>query len=137
MQFPSKTRTYATLLLFLAFRAFGNLWLTMGARHFPQTLGMQPLAYLNSMIEPLIALGVLMLLLSTFARLALLSLADLAFVLPVTAVGYVLAAVLGKFYLAEQISPQRWLAILLIFAGAVLVGSTSHKTTAAVKVTAE
>jgi len=122
------------LLLFLAFRGIGNLWLTMGARHFPQALGIAPLAYLSSLIEPFIALGIVMLLLSTFARLALLSLADLAFVLPVTAVGYVLAAVLGQFFLAEHISPQRWLAILLIFAGAVLVGSTSQNTTPNVEV---
>lgn len=75
------------------------------------------------------ALGIAALILALFARLALLSLADLAFVLPVTAVGYVLAAVLGKFFLAERVSPQRWLATLLIFAGAALVGSTTQDTT--------
>jgi drug/metabolite transporter (DMT)-like permease len=49
---------------------------------------------------------------------------------PVTAVGYVLAALLGKFFLAEPVSPERWLGTALIFAGAALVGSTPRNTTA-------
>jgi uncharacterized membrane protein len=61
-------------------------------------------------------------------RLALLSLADLSFILPMTAIGYVLAALLGRFFLHEAVSPQRWLAVTLIFAGAVLVSSTRHST---------
>ena len=127
---PGKTaRTYAVLLLFIGLRGFGNLWLAMGARHFPRVLSINPSAYVGSMLEPLVALGIAMLILALFARLALLSLADLGFVLPVTAVGYIVAAVLGKFFLAEHVSPQRWLATVLIFAGAALVGSTSHNTT--------
>jgi len=117
------------LLLFIGLRGFGNLWLAMGARHFPRALSVNPSAYLGSMLEPLVALGIAALILSLFTRLALLSLADLAFVLPVTAVGYVLAAVLGKYFLAENVSPQRWMATLLIFAGAALVGSTTQDTT--------
>ena len=49
--------------------------------------------------------------------------------LPVTAVGYVLAALLGRFFLAEPVSPERWLGTALIFAGAALVGSTPRNTT--------
>ena len=45
-----------------------------------------------------------MLILSLFTRMALLSLADLSFVLPVTAVGYVLAALLGKVFLHEAVT---------------------------------
>jgi drug/metabolite transporter (DMT)-like permease len=100
----------------------------MGSRHFSQTLSVHPSAYLASMLEPWVALGIVALILSLFARMALLSLADLGFVLPVTAVGYILAAVLGRYFMNEQVSPQRWLATLLIVAGAVLVGSTSQRT---------
>ena len=38
-------------------------------------------------------------------RLALLSVADLSFILPMTAIGYVLAAVLGRFFLHEARQP--------------------------------
>jgi drug/metabolite transporter (DMT)-like permease len=36
---------------------------------------------------------------------------------------------LGKVFLHETVSHQRWLGTLLIFAGAVSVGSTSRNTT--------
>ena len=55
--------------------------------------------------------------------MALLSLADLSYVLPVTAVGYVIAAFLGKTFLSETVSNQRWLGTALIFLGAALVSS--------------
>jgi drug/metabolite transporter (DMT)-like permease len=122
------TRTYCLLALFLALRAFGNLSMAWGTRHFPETLGADPLVYLRSMAHPGIALGIVMLIVALLVRLALLSLADLSFILPMTAIGYVLAAVLGRFFLHEAVSPQRWLAVLLIFAGAALVGSTPQAT---------
>lgn len=113
----------------LALSAFGNLSLTWGTRRLPQALTSHPLSYLSSMLDPFIAAGIVMLVLALLTRLALLSLADLTFVLPMTAIGYVLAAILGRVFLHEQVSPTRWLAIFLIFAGAALVGSTSHSTT--------
>jgi uncharacterized membrane protein len=115
-------------VLFLALRAFGNLSLAWGTKHLPETLAADPLTYLRAMLAPTIAAGVAMLILALLVRLALLSLADLSFVLPMTAIGYVLAALLGRFFLRESVSPQRWLAVLLIFAGAALVGSTPQAT---------
>jgi drug/metabolite transporter (DMT)-like permease len=122
------TRTYFLLLFFLALRAFGNLSLAWGTKHLPETLAADPLVYLRSMLHPGIALGIAMLILALLVRLALLSLADLSFILPMTAIGYVLAALLGKLFLHETVSPQRWLAVTLIFAGAALVGSTPQAT---------
>jgi drug/metabolite transporter (DMT)-like permease len=128
---PARTlRTYLLLLLFVALRAFGNLALAWGTKHFPQTLSIHPAPYLEAMLDPFAALGIAMLIFSMFARMALFSVADLSFVLPVTAVGYVLATLLGKFFLEESISPDRWLGTALIFAGAALVGSTPRNTTA-------
>jgi drug/metabolite transporter (DMT)-like permease len=122
-------RAYFLLTLFIALRAAGNLSLAWGTKHQGQTLSIHPLAYLQSMLDPFVASGIAMLILALFARLALLSLADLSFVLPVTAIGYVLAAILGKFVLHEQVTSARWLAAILIFAGAALVGSTPQDTT--------
>jgi drug/metabolite transporter (DMT)-like permease len=122
-------RTYLLLLIFLALRAFGNLCLAWGTKHLPETLAADPLVYLRSMLDPAIALGIVMLILALLVRLALLSVADLSFVLPMTAVGYVLAALLGRFFLHEVVSPQRWLAVALIFAGTALVSSTPQSTT--------
>jgi uncharacterized membrane protein len=74
-------------------------------------------------------MGVAALILALLTRMALFSLADLSFVLPVTAVGYVIAVALGKVFLGETVTNQRWLGALLIFAGAATVGSTSRNTT--------
>lgn len=122
-------RTYLWLALFLALRAVGNLALAIGTRRFPETLAADPTAYLRSMLDPFIAAGIVMLIVALLARLALLSVADLSFVLPMTAIGYVIAALMGRIFLHEAVSPQRWLAVTMIFAGAALVSSTPQSTT--------
>jgi uncharacterized membrane protein len=76
------------------------------------------------MVNPFVTAGILMLIFSLLTRLALLSLADLSFVLPVTAIGYVASALLGVSFLGEKVTPTAWLGTLLIFGGAAVVSST-------------
>jgi uncharacterized membrane protein len=73
-------------------------------------------------------LGVAILILWTLSRMALMSWADLSYILPITAAGYILTALAGKYLLAEQISGSRWFGTLLIFAGMVIVSRTSPRT---------
>jgi drug/metabolite transporter (DMT)-like permease len=122
-------RTYGLLALLLVLRPFGNLCLAWGMKHFSQVLSINPLAYISAMLNPYVALGVGMLIMALLMRMALLSLADLSFVLPLTATGYIISTLLGRFFLSEEVSSGRWLGTLLIFAGTVIVGSTSHTTT--------
>lgn len=63
------------------------------------------------------------------SRMALLGIADLSFVLPVTAVGYVLTTALGRFVLHESVSPRQWFAVALIFIGTGLVTSAPEIST--------
>ena len=100
-----------------------------GMKHVPERVSMNPVLYIHAMANPFVALGVLALALSLLTRMALFSLADLSFVLPVTAIGYVFAVLIGKLFLAESVSGQRWMGTLLIFLGAVLVGTTRRNTT--------
>ncbi len=122
-------RAYVLLLAFLALRAFGNLLLAWGTKQLPQGLSANVTAYVLALLNPYVSLAIGMLILALLVRMALLSVADLSFVLPMTAVGYVIAAVFGKIFLHEEVSPQRWAGVILIFAGAALVGSTSETTT--------
>jgi drug/metabolite transporter (DMT)-like permease len=122
-------RTYFLLVLFIALKAFGNLSLAFGTKHFPESLSFYPLLYIRAMFDPFVAAGIVMLILALLTRMALLSVADLSFVLPLTAVGYVFAALLGHFLLHEEVSPWRWLGTLLIFGGVVLVSTTTMNTT--------
>lgn len=93
--------------------AAGNLLLSLGMK--------SPAGVLS----PWVAGGIGLLIFWTLTRMALLSWADLSFVLPVTAVGYPLSAFAGYLFLNEQITPQRWAGTALIVAGAVLVGLTA------------
>jgi len=84
-----------------------------------------PLDYILALFHPWVTLGVVLMILWMLGRMALLSWADLSYVLPVTAIGYVLVALAGKIFLHEQISARRWAGIVLIVAGVALVGGRS------------
>ncbi len=122
-------KTWAILLVFLALKAGGNSSMAVGMKQVPERMSIDPSLYLHAMLNPFVALGIVALILSLLTRMALFSLADLSFVLPVTAIGYVIAVLIGKVFLHETVTSQRWLGTLLIFLGAALVGSTSRNTT--------
>src|SRR5215471_7929186 len=70
-----------------------------------------------ALLNPWVAVGILLLLAFFAAYMTALSWADLTYVLPATSIGYVLLALIAKFALHEHVSPLRWLGILLITAG--------------------
>lgn len=105
----------------------GNFFLKAGM---PARLA-TPLDYITVLFRPTVTLGVLLLILWLASRMALLSWADLSYVLPVTSIGYVLVALAGRVLLHEQITTKRWAGIALIMAGVALVsGGTAPQTTA-------
>lgn len=122
-------KTYSMVLFFLALRAAGNSAMALGMKQVPERMSMDPARYLHAMLNPFVAIGLAALILALLTRMALFSMADLSFVLPVTAVGYVVAVFLGKLFLHEAVSPRRWAGTLLIFLGALLVGTTTRDTT--------
>lgn len=122
-------KTWAILLFFLLLKAAGNSSMALGMKQIPEQMSLDPSLYLRAMLNPFVALGVIALILALLTRMALFSLADLSYILPVTAVGYVGAVFIGKMFLHETVSVQRWAGTVLIFAGAILVGSTARNTT--------
>ena len=123
-----RKRTFLLVLAVTILDCLGNLSLAWGMKHAAVQVGLSPAGYLRDMLNPFVALGIALLILWLLTRMALLSWADLSFVLPVTALGYFLAAVAGRVFLNEPISRAQWLGTLLIFAGTALVGSTGHRT---------
>jgi drug/metabolite transporter (DMT)-like permease len=119
-----KTWIFAVVVVFT--NVFGNFFLKRGM---PPELA-TPLAYITVLFHPWVALGLLLLIVWLMMRMALLSWADLSYVVPVTAVGYVLVAVVGKVLLNEQITMKRWAGIGLIVAGVSLVSGGSAPQTA-------
>lgn len=122
----TQTETLILTVFVVLLNAFGNLALAWGMKH-RQAVSANPVDYVRALFDPMVAIGVGLLILWLLTRMALLSWADLSFVIPVTAVGYLLSAVFGHIFLGEQVSTQRWLATLLIASGIALVGSTPHK----------
>lgn len=56
--------------------------------------------------------------------LMLMSKADVSFIWPLTALGFVSMTLAAKFFLHEEVSRARWIGVLLITAGAGLVSWT-------------
>ena len=65
--------------------------------------------------------GLAMMALAFFSLLVLLSRANVSFVVPVTALSYVMAALGGRFFLGEQVSAGRWMGVCLVCLGVALV----------------
>jgi uncharacterized membrane protein len=107
----------------------GNFFLSWGMKHQSADFGLSPWAYIRLILSPWALLGTTLLILWFLSRMTLLGWADLSYVLPVTSIGYVLTAVLGRFFLDEKITPQRWAGTLLIVIGIIFVGLTSPDTT--------
>jgi drug/metabolite transporter (DMT)-like permease len=114
---------YLVLLAIVIFGATGDTLLSRGMKEVGEI-------HLNDWHELIYAignpwvLGGIVLLLGFFASyLSALSWADLTYVLPATAIGYVVLALIAKFYLHEHISLMRWAGILLITTGVGFVAT--------------
>jgi drug/metabolite transporter (DMT)-like permease len=65
--------------------------------------------------------GMALMTLAFFSLLALLSWADVSFVVPATALSYVVGALGAKLLLGEHLRPMRWAGILLVAFGVAIV----------------
>ena len=110
-------RKYLVLAGVTVFAAAGDSMLSHGMK---QT-GNISIHHLQSIIfavlNPWVAVGILLLLAFFASYMNALSWADLTYVLPATSLGYVLLALVARFALHEQVSPLRWLGIALISGG--------------------
>jgi len=95
----------------------GDTCLSRGMTHVPAITLAHPGTLIAAVFTPWIALGIALLIGFFASYLTALSWADLTFVLPATAFGNVIVALLSKFWLHEQISIQRWAGIALITVG--------------------
>jgi len=66
-------------------------------------------------------LGIGLMALAFFSLLAVLSWADVSFVVPATAANYIAGGLGAKFLLKERVSRARWAGMLLVAAGVAMV----------------
>jgi uncharacterized membrane protein len=126
LDFKTKALTAFVVLT----NVLGNFAMSWGMKHQPAALADSPLVYIQTIFSPWVLVGTALLIVWLLSRMTLLSWADLSYVLPVTSIGYVLTAILGKYFFGEQITWQRWLGTGAIMIGMILVGMTRPNTTA-------
>ncbi len=110
-------RKIATLAGVVLFGSFGDVSLARGMKSMPPVAIDNLGALISALANPWVITGILLLLGFFSTYLSALSFADLTFVLPATSIGYVNMALLGRFFLHEQVSLSRWTGVLLITLG--------------------
>jgi drug/metabolite transporter (DMT)-like permease len=116
-------RKYLVLVGVAIFAATGDAMLSEGMKqagsislhHLPNLIA--------ALINPWVAIGIVLLVGFFATYMNALSWADLTYVLPASSLGYVLLALIAKFVLQEQISVSRWLGIALISVGVGFVAA--------------
>ncbi len=78
-------------------------------------------------------IGILFLTGFMLSYMTVLSWADYSYVMPAGAFGYALLTLLAVVFLHESVSPRRWVGVILICVGVLLVGQTRPRTTEVAK----
>jgi len=127
------TKTYVLLFLLVVLGSVGNTILSKGMKDVGDVdiahVSALTLAAEHVLTDGAIWLGIAMMLGFMVCHMLVLSWADYSFVMPFSAIAYALVPLLGYLFLHEQVSAARWIGILLIVLGVVLINRTPHSTT--------
>ncbi len=91
------------------------------------------LAFRLTVTNGAIWIGILFLIGFTVSYMTVMSWADYSYVMPAGAFGYALLTLLAVVFLHESVSPRRWIGVVLICIGVLLVSQTKPRTTQAVQ----
>jgi uncharacterized membrane protein len=86
-------------------------------------------ALLATVTNGTIWIGIIFLTGFMFSYMTVLSWADYSYVMPAGAFGYATLTLFAVFFLRESVSPRRWIGVILICIGVLLVGQTKPRTT--------
>lgn len=110
-------RKYLILLGVVVFASCGDVFLSRGMKEVGEISLSNFHQLFGALLNPWVATGICLLVLFFVSYMTALSWADLTYVLPATAISYVIMALLARFFLHESVNVTRWLGILLITAG--------------------
>jgi uncharacterized membrane protein len=126
-------KTYLLILLMVIFGPLGNVLLGKGMKRIgPASMGTG--AHALDLLSRVLASGTIWLgigsLITFFVAYSLvLSWADYSYVQPASSVAYGMVALLAHFMLREVVTPMRWVGVLIICLGVLVVGHTPPRTT--------
>ena len=121
-------KTLVIVLIAAALGGTGHVFLAKGMRPVGD-LTEAPSGRITGMVtravaNPWLLVGVALQASFFFIYLVLLSRADVSLVLPLTAIDYIVVAVLAQYMLGETVTPVRWAGVGLIVAGVGLLSRT-------------
>lgn len=126
-------KTFVVLFVAICAQTFGDVCLTKGMKSVGEVNTLDPAMLFQIGVQvfttPYVWLGIFILAIFFGLYLVALSWADLSFVLPMTAFGYVMNALMSWQLLGEQVSPARWIGTLIICFGVAIVSRTEQRTT--------
>ncbi len=103
----------------------GELCVTRAMKAIGEVTDFRPMALLRVIARAMrngwMWIGILFMTIGFFALLGMLSVANVSFVIPATALSYAVGTLGGKFFLGERVSRQRWVGVLLVCIGVSLV----------------
>ncbi len=128
MKHALKPAQYAVLIAIMLTASVGDSLLSRGMGQVG-AVDMHHLSLLwHALFNPFVDAGIILLIGFFACYTTALSWADLTFVMPATAFGYVVIALLGRFWLHEQMSLSRWAGILLIVSAVGFVAGGPSRT---------
>ncbi len=105
--------------------AFGDVLNTMGMKRQGEVEDLRPRHMLHVVARIVrnayVLGGLACLAVSFFALLALLSISNVSFAIPATAVGYLLETLLAKLVLKEDVHWRRWAGATLVAGGVLMI----------------
>jgi drug/metabolite transporter (DMT)-like permease len=103
----------------------GELCLTRAMKTIGEVHDFRPLALFGVFARALrvgwMWIAILLMASGFFSLLGMLSLENVSFVVPVTALSYAAGAYGGSLFLGEKVTRQRWLGVLLVCIGVTMV----------------
>jgi drug/metabolite transporter (DMT)-like permease len=110
-------KKYLVLFAVTCFGSTGDALLKRGMNDFGPVDLHHVWHVVAALANPWVLSGIICLIAFFASYLTALSWADLTYVLPATALGYVMVTLMSRYFLHENVSPMRWLGVLLISSG--------------------
>ena len=114
-------RKYLVLAAMILFNALGDISLEYGMNQVGAIRAHRLTDAVAAVFTPWVVVGILLLLCFFACYLSALSWADLSYVIPATALGYVVIAILSQWLLGETVTLTRWAGIGLVGGGVLFL----------------